>query len=646
MIIVWLAALGATVVVALMVALAYVCARKVRPEPRDVAPWALRLWVLNFLLDLVILYSTAPALTGPYWGMQWLLWPLLLTGVFALFGGSFGQIRAGLDALSEGMNGDMGARLGRMARGNAHGLYGARSRFGTVDSVRRRVAAPISSGLAGGVAVALVFVVALLFNGVISAATTWGDGNAKALAHLPQITTEPLTQGLPPTDVNHIVLVDQGVAAYLGQQVLAANGQNLGSTYHINPGAYVLQSVNDHLYWVAPLTYNNVWANLGQQSSPGYVVVDAEDPNATPVLRTGYHLRYLQDAILNQAIIRHTYLSGYTYGDLTDPTFEVDEHWQPYYTISLTQPTRGFTGRVVKQVLLVDAQTGAITAYAPDKVPSWVDRVTPESFVNDYMTWWGAWNSAPWFNPSGKGQQTPAGGTELVYNSVDHPVWLQMMTSSSGTDQSSTGVVLFDTRDMRAAFYPISGLGVDTNVTQTIAGNPQNLRGYDIGSLALYSIYGEPTWVATFVRSADTGEIFQAVGMVDARHLSGANVIMASTKSDALAQYSQWLADHAIQGSGVTANGHSVKIIGQVARISSATELGNTVYYLLLNGQQHIFKAGIQLSPELPLVQPGDTVQITYLDTGLTVATVTNFSDQSIQISGNPASTPSPSPHG
>ena len=83
MIIVWLAALGATIVVALFVALVYLFARKNRPEPRALAIWAGRLWLFNFLLDLAIFYIGQPALTGPYGGWQWLLWPILLTGLLA-----------------------------------------------------------------------------------------------------------------------------------------------------------------------------------------------------------------------------------------------------------------------------------------------------------------------------------------------------------------------------------------------------------------------------------------------------------------------------------------------------------------------------------------------------------------------------------
>ncbi len=159
--------------------------------------------------------------------------------------------------------------------------------------------------------------------------------------------------------------------------MLASGGKNLGSQYHTEQSEYTLQSVNHHLYWIAPLVYNNVWANLGNFQSPGYVAVDAEDPNSSATLHTGYHLRYIPDALLNQELLRHVYLSGYTYGDLADPTLEVDDSWNPYFTVSLMQPTRGFTGEVVKRVLIVDPQSGAIQNVAPNQVPGWVDRIIP-----------------------------------------------------------------------------------------------------------------------------------------------------------------------------------------------------------------------------------------------------------------------------
>src|SRR5690242_18513363 len=93
MIIFWLAILGASIVTAIMIGLALLFGRRAKATPRELALWAGRLWVFNFILDLLILYLAEPAITGQYWGGQWLLWPLLLTGVFALFGGGVSRVR-------------------------------------------------------------------------------------------------------------------------------------------------------------------------------------------------------------------------------------------------------------------------------------------------------------------------------------------------------------------------------------------------------------------------------------------------------------------------------------------------------------------------------------------------------------------------
>lgn len=620
MIILGLALVGAAIVTGILVVARYALRRG---QPLDLAAlgrWAAALFIGNFLFDLFILYFAMPALTGPYLGWQWLLWPLLLSGVVVLFGGGVSGTRGLLETLAE-----------NSASGAYRAARGPRRRPRVVEAQQQNGGA--GRAAAGVFAVGLVFLTVVVINGLIVVSNTWFDPNAKALAHIPRVIEERSSTPLPPTDVTHIVLVTQGVAAYLGQQVLGQNGQNLGSTYHTEPDSYTLQSVNHHLYWIAPLVYNNVFANLGQLQSPGYVVVDAEDPNVQPQLRVGYHLRYLPSAILNLDLLRHVYLSGYTYGNLVDPTLEVRDDWRPYFTISLMQPTRGFTGDVVTQVLLVDPQTGGIQAYRPEDVPLWVDRIIPADTVTTYLTWWGKYNKAPWFNPAGTGQQVPAtDAPELVYNSVDHPVWLVPMTSSARSDNSSTGVVLFDTHDNTGHFYPLAGLGVTSNVENAFKSNPHNLRNYDVGTVQLYQIYGVPTWVATFVQENSYGETYQAVGMVDARHLIGANVVMAGTKAETLALYAQMLVTPGVAGGGPTSSGQQTQLQGKITRISPATESGTTVYYLLIQGQTRIFRANLSLSAELPLVQVGDTVQVSYIDTGQAVITLTQFEDLDIHL--------------
>ncbi|HLJ32596.1 MAG TPA: hypothetical protein VKU38_03050, partial [Ktedonobacteraceae bacterium] len=455
---------------------------------------------------------------------------------------------------------------------------------------------------------------------------------------------------LPPTDPNHIVLVSQNVAAYKGQQVLGANGQNFGSTYSIDPTSYTLQSINHHLYYVGPLNYNNIFANLSSSTTPGFVVVDAENPQATPTLYSGgnYTLAYLPGAIFNQDLLRHVYLSGYTYGKLVDPTLELDDNFHPYWTISLMQPIRGYAGDTLTEVLIVNAHTGAITDYKPQSVPAWVDRVMPSDTVTQYLDWWGLYHSAPWFDPSGAGQQSPATAPQLLYNNVDQPVWLIPMTSSSANDNSSTGVFLFDTHKNQAFYYPLNGLGIGNNVSNTIQSTRANIRNYTVDSIQLYQIYNTPTWVAIFVQTTDSGDIYQAVGLVDAHNLNGGNVQFEANLSQGLVDYQQWLSQQGTGGGATPSGGTTQTVTGKVLRISSVTQGANTIYYVQIQGQSIIFTANLSLSPKLPLVQPGDTVTGTYLNTGGTLQNFQTFDDLTIKLggTGGPGGTPTPGPGG
>ncbi len=625
MVIVWLALIGAVVVTAIVMGARFALSRPSGDETRDMLRWAGTVFVVTFVLNFFILYTGMPALTGPYGGWQWLLWPLLVAGGISM---ALGGVAAG-------------QHLSDTLMQRYHVLM--RGRVVVSDDPPRRTTGAATAGI---VAISLALVIGIVINSLIVVFTTWFDPNAKALAAIPniQVSSSPL----PPTNVQHIVLVTQNIAAYRGQQVLAQSGQNLGSIYHLETSQYTLQAVDQHLYWIAPLVYNNIFSNLGNYNTPGYVVVDAENPDAPPQLRTGYHMHYVPGALLNQDLIRHVYLSGYTYGDLADPTLEVRDDWRPFYTISLMQPSRGFTGEVLHQVLLVDPQTGDIQTYAPAGVPSWVDRVVPASVVTDYLTWWGLYHAAPWFNPSGQGQQQPVGDPELVYNDVNQPVWLIPMTSSSASDNSSTGVMLFDTKKNSATFYNVAGLGVGSNVTTVFASNPTNIRNYDVSTPQLYSIYGRPTWVAIFSQANSNGATFQAVGLVAADDLSGNNVQMASSLSQALTLYSQWLAAHPKGGGtsgGPSSTGNTTTIAGKVLRIAPATQNGQTIYYVQISGSSHIFTASLGISPVLPLVQPGDSVTGTYLETGQVVVALTTFADTSIVLATpTPAAVATPVP--
>lgn len=528
MAIVWLAALGATIVTAILTGLWFAATRGRALGPRAVTSWALRLWVFTLVLDLGILYVAMPALTGPYWGWQWLLWPLLLTGIFALFDANVTRVRRAGSAFSRWINSGAGG----------HGVMRTRSWRSIIgdtngDARLSRLGSAPAAIVAGGAAILLALLLATVGNGLLALATARAGGNAKALA---TITTEPAGTPIPLPDATHMVLVTQLVAANRGQLLLAGTSKNPRWDFHTDQNDFALQAVNGHLYWIAPLVYNNPWANLGNWESPGYVVVDAEDPAAEPRLKTGYRLRYLPDAVLNRELLRHVYLSGYTGEDLAAPTFVVDDSWTPYYTVALTQPAGGPAGNLVSEVLLVDPRSGAITEYAPNRAPAWVDRTIPVSAVTGALASWGR---------SASSQQALAPGTpELVYMQGDQPVWFVPVTASAGGTAPLAGVVFFDTREMTGRYYPTSGLATAGQARMAFQSSAANSERDQVNSVRLYLIDGRPAWVATYVRKDTYGQSFQAVGVVNARALDGANVIVAPNKAEALARYAEWLARH------------------------------------------------------------------------------------------------------
>lgn len=620
MVIFLLALIGALVVVVILAIGRLAFGRREKFDARRFLTWLAWYFVINYILCLLILYFSLPALTGPFGGWQWVLGPLVLSSIANLFAFA----RPAMGVLEE-----------------ASAISQGRYRGSASSNITGKMPSNFSRGAvaAGIFGLVIAGVIGILVSLLITIFTTWFDANAKVLASIPNVKYHS-SPTLPPTDAGNIVLVSKSIAAYKGQQVLGSNGQNYGSAYNLDPASYTLQSINHHLYYVAPLAYNNVFANLSSPTTPGFVVVDAEDPQQVPQLRTGSAntIAYLPGALLNQDLLRHVYLSGYTYGRLLDPTLELDDNFHPYWTISLMQPIRGYVGDALNEVLIVDAHTGVITKYSPQSVPTWVDRVMPSDTVIQYLQWWGLYHAAPWFNPSGAGQQTPANTPELLYNSVDQPVWLIPMTSSSANDNSSTGIFLFNTHKNEADFYPLSGIGIGDNVTTTFKSTRANIRGYDVASTQLYQINGTPTWVAIYVQSSGSGDIFQAVGMVDARNLNGSNVQFEQTLAATLQDYQVWLQQLGAGGNG-SPTGTTQTVTGKVLRISAVQQGTNTIYYIQVKGQGVIFKANLSLSPKLPLVQSGDTITGSYSVTGGTVIDLKTFDDTTINLG---SATPTP----
>lgn len=503
------------------------------------------------------------------------------------------------------------------------------------------------------VAVLILFIVPVVqicFNSV-------GPDNAKRFAELPNITIAKDTDIIPPTDEQHLVQVTPKMAELKARTVLSSKG-NYSTRYTI--GKLVLQAIKGHRYYAAPLVPTNsndtFWTPLfgGRTESPGYVLVDAEDKEAHPQLKDGFHITLFQDMPWSMNLSRFAYQAGYDKGDLSNLTFEVDDELQPHYSITYVTPAFGnIVGSKIEKVLLIDVATAEpkLTAYeqgAPEI--KWVDRVVSSDLIREYAKDWGLYGQA--YSQSGFGAwlqvflglskqdvMAPADGDEgqlLSYTKDEHSIFIVPMTSRGSTDHGVIGVLAFETDKNKAVYYPgLRGFNHGGSVSQTMFGARENgLQKYDVENLELYNIYGHLTWVAIYTKSQSLGSTGAAIGFMDARSQEVSDVAYGTDLQSALREYATKLAQGS-NGMQATAASEVVSFDGKIWRIAP----NGASWRFQLVGDNHYYDATTQVFPGTPLLRDGDRVSGTFIDTRQPQVAV-----RELRMVGNGASSVAPAP--
>src|SRR5579871_3567893 len=171
-----IALIGALVVVAIMLIGRFTLGRHIPVEWPKIARWAGLTFVLNYLFALLILYFAQPALTGPYGGWQWALWLLFVTALISLSS----IFRVAVHRVNTAGQQPITIRRNVMGRPR---VVDAGSPADAADHNRGKVRAGI-------VGVGVLILMLLIVNPVWAISTTWFDGNAKALAHIPNVEAQ------------------------------------------------------------------------------------------------------------------------------------------------------------------------------------------------------------------------------------------------------------------------------------------------------------------------------------------------------------------------------------------------------------------------------------------------------------------------
>lgn len=213
-------------------------------------------------------------------------------------------------------------------------------------------------------------------------------------------TVEIVHDNPPSADQDHIRVVPIEAARFDADKLMGSPIQEMGlstagSLFLV--GEMSVQEIpteqGTRLVWVAPLEYRDWFKAIAGPYSPGFIVVDAEDPELPAQLHTGFQMRYVETGWWANNLKRHIYTSGYIGYGIREITFMLDDALQPHFVANLTQPTIGFTADQVMLTLVIDPMTGEITPYqfGADTTPHWIERVVPEEVVEARLPWWGSY---------------------------------------------------------------------------------------------------------------------------------------------------------------------------------------------------------------------------------------------------------------
>lgn len=454
-------------------------------------------------------------------------------------------------------------------------------------------------------------------------------------------------QVYPDTDPDHLIQVAPQTA-YLKAARKLGGDSNLGS--YLKVGKPYLQPVGQGYYYIVALGISDWWAFKARGGViPGYIVVDALDPQKEAELKLGYNIRYDPEAAFwsDQNLNRHVYFD-YLLGtswrvDDLDGGLEVDDNWKPYYTGTLLKHVIGFQGMAPDGVITVDPQSGEIVRYGLDKVPAWVDRVYSLGYIQRYVRWWGDWAFRDpgqcWLTGTANQRKIDSDGYVVTY----HGLVAEVTMTSYNADQALTEIVYVNLRNGHAQRYHITGAIeksvehlVEEKTKSTVAGG--SAEGFDAVQCQVQNLLSRQVWYCLLIgrsggKSESAGSFAGYAFVQTANTADNTRVIISN--SSLQEAYTLLRSQVASAGEVNPALSEALKMAqfnGRVARISGI--YGTTTQYLIftLAAPQSaqggpdlsslVFRVDAAKIPLATLVREGDEVIVTAMQ-----ARYDNFTD-------------------
>ncbi|HJV77958.1 MAG TPA: hypothetical protein VJ602_06200 [Paludibacter sp.] len=470
----------------------------------------------------------------------------------------------------------------------------------------------------------ILLAVLLVYITIVPVLTSWALFRTNDYRDLiGKVETESnLSSHMLPISIEKIRVVDQPLAQLLGDKVLGSQSA-LGS--QVTLGTFNIQKVNNDLYWVAPLLHSGFFKwQKNMQGTNGYVMVNACNERDVKLVQEingkKVYIKYQSEAYFFDNLERYLYFHGYYNVGLTDYSFEIDDAGTPYWVVTKYKKTIGFAGEEAQGVVIVNAQTGEINDYSIANTPKWVDRIQPGEFIETQLNNWGNYVKGFW-NFSNEGKLKITESVSMVYGEDNNAYWYTGLTSV-GSDESTVGFVLVNTRTKKAVWYKQSG-ATEFAAQNSAKGKVQE-KGFSASMPIPYNINNIPTYVLTL---KDNGGLVKMYAMVAIEDYTIVGV--GNTLREALMAYKNAFNQ---SGNKITTKSKTEKNIikSVITRINGDVKNGNTYYYFTLRNFPKIFIGSTQISNDFPLTNLGDSVYVTFDNDNQDVIDISSFKNKNI----------------
>lgn len=412
-----------------------------------------------------------------------------------------------------------------------------------------------------------------------------------------EINTETdFNKDIKEVDFTKLPLLDKTSSQRLGDRVMGQMS-DLVSQYNVS-NIYTQINYNERIIRVTPLEYASPikWLTNRKDGIKGYITVDSTTGEAN-LVRLEKGMKYTESGLFNDNVyrkLRFTYPTK-NFGKIS---FEIDNEGNPYWVMPVLSYSAIGLRAKVEGVIILNAITGESNEYKVDNIPSWIDIAFNASLIIEEVDDWGTYQNG-FFNSIFTQKNVVNTTDGYNYLAMDDDIYLYTGLTSIVNDESNLGYILTNMRTGETSFYSVPG-AEEYSAMASAEGAVQQMK-YTSTFPLLINLKGNPTYLVSLKDDAGLVKMYAFIDVKDYQKV----VVTDSSKGIEEA------ANNYIKNVKLLNNNNEITKEITIKSIKTSVINGTTYYYIIDNNNQK-YKASIELSDNLPFINNGDKLKISY----------------------------------